>query len=434
MMKYLLLSLGCSKNLVDSEKFAAIMQAYGIKPTEYIDKADIVLVNSCAFLCSALGELDDTLFEILMETKGRKVKVIVTGCVTKRGLEEFKELFPEVNYWIALKDFAAFEKYLLRYVLPKGSSKKSISFDKRVKLQDGQFAYLRIADGCDNHCSYCTIPEIRGKMVSEPIENLVKEAKALQKYGRELVLVAQDTCMYGLDLYQEKALPRLIEALHDIPGFDWIRILYMHPDHFEYSWTELWHKYPKLLPYFDMPIQHVSDRIIHLMNRKKGYDQLKHLFDHIKTEVPNAVFRTTLMVGYPTETKEEYKLIEKFLQEVDILHAGVFAYSPEKEGTPYNPPEDFDWHKGEKLETALAMKIAKAKGEKMQRFVNTRQQVLIEGYDPLMEAFVGRLWFQAPEIDGIVYVDNLPSDSPLLVEVEVTDALADELWCDASPS
>jgi ribosomal protein S12 methylthiotransferase len=428
-MKYLLISLGCSKNLVDSERFAALMQSYGLKRTEYIDKADIVLVNSCAFLCSALAELDDTLCEILLETRGRKIKLIVTGCVTKRGFEEFQDLFPEVNKWVTLKDFEAFEKYLTRYVLPKGTPKKRMAAGQRVKLEGGQHVYLRIADGCENNCSYCTIPEIRGKLVSEPIEKLVAEATALQKKGRELVLIAQDSCMYGTDLYQEKALPRLIEALHEIPGFDWIRILYLHPDHFEYEWTELWNKYPKLLPYFEIPIQHVSDRIIHLMNRKKGYEELKHLFNHIKSEVPNAVFRTTLMVGYPTETKKELQMIDRFLDEVDILHAGVFGYSPEKEGPAYEPPEDYNWQRVDKLEAELAVKIGKAKEQKMQRFVGTKQQVILESYDPRMEAYVGRLWFQAPEIDGIVYVQHLAPESPILSEVEVVDALGDELWC-----
>ena len=428
-MKYIIESLGCAKNLVDSERFAALLRSYGFQEAEAWEDADLVLVNSCAFLCSALAELDDTLANIIAATKKRKPKLVVSGCVTKRGLEEFQDMYPEVNKWVPLKDFEAFEKYLTRYVLPKGVQKKRPAPGKRVKLDMGQHVYLRIADGCENYCSYCTIPEIRGKLTSEPIEKLVKEARALQRKGRELVLIAQDSCMYGTDLYNEKALPRLIEALHELPGYDWIRIMYMHPDHFEAEWTELWHKYPKLLPYFEIPIQHVSDRIIKLMNRKKGYKELKQLFEHIKREVPNAVFRTTLMVAYPTETQDELKQIEQFLDEVDILHAGVFGYSPEKEGTPYNPPDDFDWQGTRQKEADLAIKIGIAKEKKMQRYVGTQQQVILEAYDANMQAFVGRLWFQAPEVDGIVYVQNLPADSPLVTMVEVVDALGDELWC-----
>lgn len=432
-MKYYLESLGCAKNLVDSERFAAILEAYRFQRTDYLEDADVVLVNSCAFLNSSLGELDDTLCEILSIIDRKHCRLVVTGCVMNRDYEEFKELFPEVNKWVPLKDFAAFEKYLKRYVVPKGSPEVKTVPGKRSFLQQGQFAYLRIADGCENNCSYCMIPSIRGKLVSEPIEALVAEARKLTAKGRELVLIAQDTCMYGTDIYGEKALPKLIAALHDIPGFDWIRLMYMHPDHFELEWTALWHKYPKLLPYFEIPIQHVKDNIIHDMNRQKGYDELKALFDHIRREIPQAVFRTTLMVGYPGETKDDRDLIKKFLTEVDILHAGVFGYSPEKDGEPYGPRKGFDWGKVEEYEISLAKWIAKAKEKKMQRFVGTVQPALLEGYDPEMQAYVGRVWFQAPEIDGFVYISGKPDMKNPLMQVEVLDALADEMVVEYIP-
>ncbi len=429
-MTYFVESLGCAKNLVDSERFCAVLKKYGFRQVEHPEDADLVLVNSCAFLAASLGELDDVLSEISDCINPKKTKLVVTGCVTKRGLEEFQDLFPEVNKWIALKDFAGFEKYVMRYLLPKGAKpRRSISAD-REPLQGGQHVYLRISDGCENNCSYCMIPSIRGKLISEPIEKLVEEAKALAGRGRELVLIAQDSCLYGTDLYDGKALPRLIEALHDLPDYDWIRVMYMHPDHFELQWTDLWKNYPKLVPYFEIPIQHVCDRIIRLMNRKKGYDQLKALFKHIKKELPNAVFRTTFMVGYPGETDLERALIDKFLREVDILHAGVFGYSPEKEGKPYDPPPDFDWSRKEQLETELAIKFSEAKEKKMQAFVGTRQQMLVEGYDPDLEAFWGRLWLQAPEIDGVAYVQGLSENDPIMIDVEVVDALTDEFWCE----
>ncbi|MCK9557901.1 MAG: MiaB/RimO family radical SAM methylthiotransferase [Candidatus Cloacimonetes bacterium] len=431
-MKYYIESLGCAKNLVDSERFAAIMKAYGFREVAYVEDADLILVNSCAFLMASYGELDEVLSQIDEIRNHKKSKLVVSGCVMNRGLKEFQELFPEVNKWIPLKDYAAFERYLLRYVLPKNMPAKKLDFSTRQSLQGGQHVYLRIADGCENFCSYCMIPHIRGKLVSEPIEALVKEAKAQSSRGRELVLIAQDSCMYGTDIYGEKALPKLIEALHDIPGYDWIRIMYMHPDHFDPEWTELWKKYPKLLPYFEIPIQHSCDRIIKLMNRQKGYQELKEVFGHIKQKLPEAVFRTTIMVNYPSETKQERSLIDKFLQEVDILHAGVFAYSPEVFDKPYEAPEGFDWARNQELETEYAIKLSKAKEEKMQSFVGTRQQMLVEGFDEELMVWYGRLWFQAPEIDGIAYVEGLPEDSPLLVEVEVVDALTDALWCTAT--
>ncbi|MDD5535716.1 MAG: MiaB/RimO family radical SAM methylthiotransferase [Candidatus Cloacimonetes bacterium] len=430
-MKYYIESLGCAKNLVDSERFAAILNTYGFRETAYVEDADLILVNSCAFLVASFEELDNVLSQIDEIRNRKKSKLVVSGCVMNRGLKEFQQLFPEVNKWIPLKDFAAFQKYILRYVLPKNIAAKKLDLNDRLPLQSGQHVYLRIADGCQNFCSYCMIPYIRGKLVSEPIEALVAEAKAQSYRGRELVLIAQDSCLYGTDIYGEKALPQLIAALHEIPGYDWIRIMYMHPDHFEPEWTELWKKYPKLLAYFEIPIQHSCDRIIKLMNRKKGYQELKELFCHIKKEVPKAVFRTTIMVNYPSETQQERALIDKFLKEVDILQVGVFAYSPEEFDKPYESPADFDWAKNQELETEYAIKLAKAKEAKMQSFVGTRQQMLVEGFDEELQAWYGRIWFQAPEIDGLAYVDGLPQDSPLLVEVEVVDALTDELWCAA---
>ncbi len=427
-MKYFIESLGCAKNLVDSERFVALLMDYGFQESLEPEGADLVLVNTCAFLQKALGELDDVLGEIIDTIDERKTKVVVTGCVMNRALDDFLEIFPEVDAWIGLKDFAAFEDYLAAFVKKPPETKQYTG--RRVQLDTENYVYLRISDGCDNHCSYCMIPSIRGEMKSESIEDLVSEAKALAESGAtELVLIAQDSCLYGVDIYGEKALPRLIEALHEIEGFHWIRIMYMHPDHFEFEWTELWKRFPKLLPYFEIPIQHASNRIIKLMNRKKGYNQLKELFDHIKAEIPQAIFRTTIMLNYPGESEKDRNTLRKFLEEVDILHVGIFSYSPEKDCKGYNAPNyQFNWQKGENLMVAWAMEFAEIKEEKMQKFVGTNHAFLVDGYVPTMGAFVGRLWFQAPEIDGIAYTQFLPEDA-LLAEVEVVDAITHELWC-----
>jgi len=425
-MYYYIESLGCAKNLVDSERFAAIMASYGMQEVWNAAEADVILVNSCAFLHRALEELDIVLSSIIDLLQGSKAKLIATGCVTTRCLAEFQELFPEVDAWIMLKDFKGFEQYLCSDVLPKGSKAQKPQAGGRVKFQDGQHVYLRISDGCENYCSYCMIPSIRGKLVSEPIEKLVAEAKAMSPEGEELVLIAQDTCMYGTDVYGEKALPKLIDALCELDLYKWIRVMYMHPDHFDISWLQLWKKHSCLLPYFEIPIQHVSPRVIRSMNRQKSYDELKALFTAIKHEIPQAVFRTTLMVGYPNETQSDLDMLDKFLQEVDILHIGVFGYSPEKEG--FADPEDDPRHQYvENLEMKYAKRIAQLKEDKMQAFVGTLQKGIIESYDPENDSFIGRLWWQAPEIDGIISFDNEPkSDSPF-VDVEITDALADEL-------
>lgn len=389
-MKYFIESLGCAKNLVDSERFVALLMDYGFQESLEPEGADLVLVNTCAFLQKALGELDDVLDEIIDTIDERKTKVVVTGCVMNRALDDFLEIFPEVDAWIGLKDFAAFEDYLAAFVKKPPETKQYTG--RRVQLDTENYVYLRISDGCDNHCSYCMIPSIRGEMKSESIEDLVSEAKALAESGAtELVLIAQDSCLYGVDLYGEKALPRLIEALHEIEGFHWIRIMYMHPDHFELEWTELWKRFPKLLPYFEIPIQHASDRIIKLMNRKKGYHQLIELFDHIKSEIPQAIFRTTIMLNYPGESEKDRNTLRKFLEEVDILHVGIFSYSPEKDCKGYNAPNyQFNWQKGENLMVAWAMEFAEIKEEKMQKFVGTNHAFLVDGYVPTMGAFVAK--------------------------------------------
>ncbi|MFA7026320.1 MAG: radical SAM protein, partial [Candidatus Cloacimonadaceae bacterium] len=223
-MKYIILSLGCAKNLVDSERFVAILQNYGFKEADEWKDADLILVNTCAFLHAALTELSDTLTGILQEIKDSPVKLMVTGCVMNRGLATFQKKFPRVNSWIPLKDFAAFESYLKSSVLPKGAGITRKRRLHRAPLETQQQVYLRIADGCENYCTYCLIPSIRGVLVSVPIEELVKEAKSLSRRGKELVLIAQDSCMYGTDIYGRKALPELIEALHEIKGFEWIRL------------------------------------------------------------------------------------------------------------------------------------------------------------------------------------------------------------------
>lgn len=427
MTTYTFESLGCPKNLVDSGRFVAILKKYGFSEASRYYNADLFIVNSCSFICEALDELNYLLCDIIKHTKDRETKIIVTGCIMNRGYEDYKEGFPEVDAWIPLKDFAAFEKYLLDNILPPYIAPKRLSYKERTHLEDGHYVYLRISDGCNNKCSYCMIPYIRGKQVSEPIETLVEEAKSMQKYGRELILVAQDTCSYGTDIYGEKALPKLIEALHNQTDYDWIRILYLHPDNFEYQWTELWNKYPKLLPYFDIPIQQVSPKIIKAMHRKKSYQELKELFQYIQKEVPNAVFRTTLMVDYPGETEEDLDLLEKFLSEVPILQGGVFAYSPESKDPKDNIYDEFDWKKGKSLMFEWEDKLNKERQKHLEKYVGTVQPALIENFDAQSQQFVGRLWFQAPEIDGCVYVDELPENKISIVEVEIVDVIGEDV-------
>ncbi|MDP2173991.1 MAG: MiaB/RimO family radical SAM methylthiotransferase, partial [Candidatus Cloacimonadaceae bacterium] len=325
MKSYYIESLGCAKNLVDSETFAYILERRGYQSWESAEGADIVMLNTCAFLQSALAELDDVLCQLAeLKNQGLIGRLFVSGCVMNRALEDFQPLFPEVDAWIPLKDFARLEELI---------NVREHNTLGRVRLEHGSHAYLRISDGCSNRCSYCTIPSIRGSLCSVPMEKLIDEAKALAEDKAspctELIVIAQDTCSYGMDIYGKKMLPELLTELLKIDGIKWIRVMYMHPDHFETHWLKLWQEYPKLLPYFEIPVQHSEDRILKAMNRNRRGNELRELFAVIKKELPEAALRTTLISGFPGESKGEALALHKFVRETGFHHLGAFCYSPE---------------------------------------------------------------------------------------------------------
>jgi len=437
-MQYYLLSLGCAKNLVDSERFAAIMQDRGIMSTDVLTEADIILVNSCAFLSDSLAELDDVLCTISEQMNKQKQLLIVTGCLMNRAYEDFRELFPEVRYWIPLKDFGGFTQILddietgekrhckFTPMAPESMAKSPLL--ERTPVQNSAWVYLRIADGCENYCSYCTIPSIRGKLQSVPIEDLLDEARKLASRGQELVLIAQDSCQYGVDIYGRQALPELISALHELDQYRWIRILYMHPDHFPLEWIELWKTYPKLLPYFEIPIQHASDTILHKMNRKKGYNELLELFRGIKEQIPEAVFRTTLMTGFPGETAPDFEKILWFLREIEIVHGGTFVFSPE-EGTPAaRMRKKVNLNLAETRQHLIMSTIYANKCEYYEKVVGTVQEILIEDFDDDSGCFLGHAWFMAPEIDGVVFVEAEEAYLGMIIPVMINEAVNDCLF------
>jgi ribosomal protein S12 methylthiotransferase len=429
---YYIESLGCPKNLVDSEVFASVLQSAGYEPYDSPQGVDLVLVNTCAFIKEALAELDDVLTELEdLKSDGAFSTLVVTGCVTKRGFGEASEAYPFVDAWIPLKDFSALAKWL--------GSKQRDSF-ARDRVEISYHRYLRISDGCDNHCSYCTIPSIRGSQASVPVETLVKEAELLardQVYPpHELVLIAQDTCNYGLDLYSRKALPELIEKLHAIPSYQWIRLMYMHPDHFEPEWLGLWERFPKLLPYFEIPIQHSEDRILRAMNRRKGRAELATLFDSIRTRLPQAVFRTSLITGFPGEKHHDVKALQEFIRETGFTWLGVFAYSRE-EGTPAAGFE-------EQVTSATAHQRrdgimdlqAELTTAHLEKYIGSTLQIILEYQDDYHEeeVFVGRAWFQAPDIDGVCHVHGTGLAPGMMVSAEVVDVIGSDLFCELTTS
>lgn len=428
MKTFYLESLGCSKNLVDSERFAAILHRAGWKRVGETEGADLVLVNSCSFLSISKQELADVLGGLVYEKeKGRIGRIMVTGCVMERGQSVFREVFPEVDFWLGLKDFAWLERWL---------GLKSKGNYPRLPFQPVWYRYLRIADGCSNHCSYCTIPSIRGELRSTPIEELVAEAELLTKTlpgpPVELTLIAQDTSSYGLDLYGRQALPELLERLHAIPQFKWIRLLYLHPDHFVLDWLELWKRLPKLLPYFEIPIQHSEDRILRAMNRRKGREELKELFSTIIAELPEAVLRTTVIAGFPGETAAEASALGRFLESFPFLHVGAFQYSQE------------DGTRAAALASQIAESVAKRRFNTimqnqydrlpgmLENYVGKTVSILVEesnllGGDGLL---LGRAWIQAPEIDGFTFIDGQRLQAGRLYDAVIRDVIGTDLFAE----
>jgi ribosomal protein S12 methylthiotransferase len=425
MKTYYIESLGCAKNLVDSEVFAFILDEAGWEEAEIPEEADLVLVNTCSFLEEALQELDMVLSDLAyLKQQHLTGKLVVTGCVMKRGLETFRRLYPEVDEWIGLKDFEAFSKWLgLEIPVPAG----------RIPIQSGYHRYLRISDGCDNDCSYCAIPSIRGRMRCVPIEQLVQEAELIASDDgwqfQELVVIAQDTANYGMDIYGRKALPELLERLSALPQYRWIRVMYMHPDHFEPSWLKLWKEHKKLLPYFEIPVQHSVEHILRSMNRKRKGDELVEMFDTILEEIPGSVLRTTLISGFPSETSSDAVALREFIERVPFLHLGVFLYSPE-EGTPAaRMPRQVAPATAERRRNRLLKRQQERMRQLLEDYVGRTVDVLIEERsDDEDDVFIGRAWFQAPEIDGVTIVRGDGIHVGEIRPVKITDVIDADLF------
>ena len=424
MTKYYIESLGCAKNLVDSEVFAAIFERAGLECAPLPEEADLILVNTCSFLEAALLELDLVLSDLAaLKNQGEFDKLIVSGCVMQRGRDDFEKHFPEVDAWIGLKDFAALERWLGLEI----SSQTS-----RLPIYHGCHRYLRVSDGCSNHCSFCAIPSIRGEVRSQSIDELVQEAQAIATDGdtkyRELIVIAQDTANYGIDLYGRKALPELLERLVELPQYSWIRVMYLHPDHFDLDWLYLWKKHPKLLPYFELPIQHSEDRILRAMNRKKGRLQLEELFQTIKREIPHAALRTTLMSGFPGETRAEAIAMKRFIHNIPFDHLGVFAYSRET-GTPaFHLEGQVSARTVQRRQDTLLMDYFSIREKLLENLVGKNVEVIVETHGDDEDTWMGRAWFQAPDVDGITHIEGKNLQPGRIYRADITDAIGPDLF------
>ena len=399
-MKVGFVSLGCAKNLVDSENIIALFDDPFFEYEYDLKQCEIILINTCGFILSAKEEAIDTILEIAEYKKDKLKKLIVTGCFVQRYYEEVREEFPEVDLFVKISDYPKLPELLSKLL----DHRFVHSYGKNRKLANSAYtAYLKISDGCDNRCTYCAIPLIRGNCHSYPIEDLVEEAKILLASGvKELNIVAQDTTYYGHDLYGRFALKDLIYELDKL-DFKWIRILYMYPDEIEEDLLVTMKACKKVLPYFDIPIQYGNDAILKLMNRRGSVKLIREKIDLIRRYFDDAYIRTTLIVGFPHETKETFEDTMTLVKDIRFDSLGAFTYSREEDTPAYDlddsiPPEE----KQRRLEEVMHLQESISR-ERLQRFIGTVQEVMVERYDNLTEMYVGRSTLYAPdEVDGSV--------------------------------
>ena len=418
MKKAGIISLGCPKNRVDSEHILGLLRHYGYSLVNKVSEADYIFINTCGFINDAKKESIDT----ILENIGKGKKVIVTGCLVQRYLDELKKEIPEVDLWIPIEDYDHFGR-LLKSIDPDIDDLGGLDYHFRILSSGPWTAYLRIGEGCSNHCTYCAIPLIRGEYISRPLEECVLEAKELAKKGiKELVVLEQDTTKYGLDYGDGTTIVTLLKELLKIEEFDYIRLLYLYPDEISDELIELIGKEKRLTSYFDIPIQHSEDHILKAMNRRGSKKDLLDLFRKIREKVPTAVIRSTLMVGFPGEEEKDIDNLIEFMKEVRFDHLGVFTYSREED----TPSYEFENQIDEEVKQKRMDRVMKA--QQSISYQNNKRHIgqVMEGIIFAKEHnhYLMRSYFNAPDnIDGKIFVESShPLELGSIVKVEITDA------------
>ena len=398
--KFYLVSLGCSKNTVDSERVAKLLEERFI-PTNNPEEADLILVNTCGFIQPAKEESIETILE-LSEYKKKGAKLVAFGCFVKRYMEELKKELHEADLLLPTEPYGEICQIF---------NLTSCDLKKRELLTPRSYAYLKISEGCNRTCSFCAIPQIRGKHRSKPIEELIDEAKYLiDAYGvKELVIVSQDTSYYGKDLYGKFALPRLLDELQKLP-LKWIRLHYLYPSREVFEIVDyIASSSQKVLPYLDMPIQHISDRVLKSMKRGHSSGFIKKLLNYARERLgDNSILRTTVIVGFPTEGEKEFEELLKFIEEFKFDYLGTFKYYHEEDTPAWRDFEDIVPEEVKEERKQLVESVQSwISEERLSRFLETEQEVLIDGYEEETGLIpVGRTWFQSPEVDGQTFVET----------------------------
>ena len=427
MYKIGMISLCCPKNQVDAERMLAQLDKNEFEIADCYEGVDAVIINTCGFIDDAKREAIENILDMAqLKEEGIVKKIIVTGCLAQRHQQEIFNEIPEVDAVIGIGangDIAEIVKRVIEgenvYEMPENSQLPLVG--ERLLTTPEYWSYLKVADGCSNRCTYCAIPSIRGDFRSVEFETLIDEAKALADAGtKELILIAQDTTNYGMDLYGKLRLPELLDALCEIDGIEWIRLLYCYPDKITDELLETMARQPKVLHYIDLPLQHADDKILKAMNRRGDNAYLRDTISRIREAMPDAVIRTTFIIGFPGEGEEEFETLAEFINEVEFDRLGCFSYSPQ-EGTPAYDFEDQvdDETKLRRGEIIMGDQIEIVNLKNHERIGNV-YTVLVEDYDGYSDSYSGRTYMDAPEIDGkIIFTTDKSYNNGDFVQVEV---------------
>lgn len=420
-----MVTLGCSKNLVDSENIITQLKAnnYEVSHDDENNDANIIIVNTCGFIDLAKQESIDTILQYAQyKAEGQIDKLYVTGCLSQRYKEQLQEEIPEVDAWFGTMELPAL---LARF----NADYKHHLIGERLITTPLHYAYLKISEGCNRTCSFCAIPLMRGKHVSRTIESLVQEATGLAMRGvKELILIAQELTYYGLDIYKKRALPDLLEALSEVPGIEWIRLHYAYPSHFPVEVLDAMARLPKVCKYLDLPLQHASDKILTAMHRQTTQEEQRRLIELAREKVPGIAIRTTMLVGFPGETERDFDILCRFVQEMQFERLGVFQYSHEENTRAYNLPDDVP----PKLKAKRANQLMEIQREisfaKNKKKIGQRLKTLFDRKEG--EYFIGRTEADSPEVDNEVLLPAKENYVKIgdFAEVWITDASEYDLF------
>ncbi len=432
-MKILFVSLGCDKNLVDTEKMLGILGGDGFQFTDSEEEADVIIINTCCFIGDAKEESVNTILEMARcKEEGRCKALLVTGCLAQRYKDEILTEIPEVDGILGTSSYdqiGAMVKQILEEKKEHVSCFRDINALPRTEggrmvTTGGHYAFLKIAEGCDKHCTYCIIPSLRGSYRSVPMEDLLQEARGLAAQGvKELILVAQETTLYGVDLYGEKSLPRLLRELAKIPGIQWIRIQYCYPEEITDELIQMIREEEKVCHYLDIPIQHASDPVLKRMGRRTNQEELRRIIGKLRKEIPDIAIRTTLISGFPGETEEDHEELMAFVDEMEFERLGVFAYSLEEDTPAAQMPDQVPQELKEERRDEIMELQQEIAFEKAESLVGRVLDVMIEGKVADEPAYVGRTYMDSPNVDGLIFVNaDLQLMSGDFVRVKVTGA------------